>query len=78
MTLNYEQLVASPEQTVRALLDYCDLEWDPGGLDFHRTARHVPTGSEVRRPLYDSAVSHYRPYGQWLTDLRDGIDGNIR
>lgn len=59
---DYETLVADPEPTVKALIDFCELDWDPRCLAFHQLDRPVPTasGRQVRRPMYTSSV------GRWL------------
>ena len=71
----YEQLVADPEVEIRAMLDYCGLQFEPACLDFHRTERAVRTASseQVRQPLYASAVDHWQHYEQWLGPLRRGL-----
>lgn len=49
----YEELLASPEARIRALLDDCGLAFDPACLEFHRAERSVRTASaaQVRQPL---------------------------
>jgi tetratricopeptide (TPR) repeat protein len=67
-TLDYEALVASPEPTVRALLAYLDLPWDPACLAFHTRQEGVATPSalQVRQPLYADAVARWRRYEKEL------------
>lgn len=75
--LDYESLVAEPEQTVRALLDYCGLEFDPACLEFHKTDRAVRTASaaQVRRPLYRDALQRWRHYEAHLQPLQEALSG---
>lgn len=49
----YEELLASPEARISALLDDCGLAFDPACLEFHRAERSVRTASaaQVRQPL---------------------------
>jgi tetratricopeptide (TPR) repeat protein len=60
----YEKLLAEPEVEMRALLEFCGLEWDPSVLRFHETQRNVRTisSAQVREPLRgDTArAPHYR------------------
>ena len=53
----YEALLADPEAQVRRLLAFCDLEYDPACLQFHKTERVVHTASagQVRQPLQKTA-----------------------
>jgi hypothetical protein len=70
--LQYETLVAEPEQEIRRLLDFCNLPFDPACLEFHKTARTVqslPSAAQVRQPMRrDTARSAL--YGDKLDPLR--------
>ncbi|MGB5621721.1 MAG: sulfotransferase, partial [Gammaproteobacteria bacterium] len=74
--LRYETLVAKPEATIRELLAFLDLPWDPACLEFHRHRREVRTASfdQVRRPLYQSSVGRHRGYRRWLTPLIEALE----
>ena len=74
--VEYERLVADPEGTARALLEYCGLDWDPGCLNFHAAPREVRTASlaQVRRPLYRGAVGRARNYEAYLRT----VEGSAR
>ena len=71
LSINYEDLVHSPEQETRKLLDYCGLEWEESCLEFYRTNRPVTTASsrQVRQPLYDSSLQRWRRYEKHLEPL---------
>jgi tetratricopeptide (TPR) repeat protein len=79
LQVQYEDLVADPENQVRRLLDHCGLEWDPRCLEFHRTERQVNTLSlnQVREPLYQSSVGAWRRFAPWLGPLREVIDKGV-
>lgn len=63
--IDYEALVADPKAQIRAVLDFCDLPWDPACLDFHRNTAGVSTASavQVREPLHDRNIGLWRRYG---------------
>jgi len=67
-TLQYEDLVENPERHIRALLEYCDLEFDPACLDFYATDRIVTTSSrdQVRKPIYKGSVQRWKNYEAYL------------
>jgi tetratricopeptide (TPR) repeat protein len=69
--LRYEDMVADPEATSRALVDYCGLEWDPRCLDFTRTERTVKTPSrwQVRQPIYARSVGRWGNYAGHMSGL---------
>lgn len=70
--LEYETLVAEPEPTIRRVLDFCGLPFDPACLDFHNTERTVlstPSAAQVRQPLRRDTARADR-YGNKLDHLR--------
>lgn len=68
-TLDYNDLVTDPEATVRKLLDYCGLEFEPACLAFHANPTSVKTASQeqVRQPLYTSGVGSSQAFADYLS-----------
>jgi tetratricopeptide (TPR) repeat protein len=65
-TVDYEQLVGEPEATVRDLLRFLDLDWEPACLDFKASRNFVRTASvaQVREGIHTRSVGrgdHYFP-----------------
>jgi hypothetical protein len=62
--LRYEDLVAEPESTLRALCRFLDVPWDPVMLAFNRSAdaniQDEPWKAGTRRELNASAVSGWK------------------
>jgi hypothetical protein len=71
----YEQMVDDTESEIRALLDYCGLEFEPQVLEFHKTERAVrtPSSEQVRRPIYRDATEEWRPYERFLDPLKEAL-----
>ncbi|MGN6057199.1 MAG: tetratricopeptide repeat-containing sulfotransferase family protein [Sphingomicrobium sp.] len=71
----YERMVDETETQVRALLDYCGLEFEPGCLEFYKTERAVRTASseQVRRPIYREATEDWRAYEPHLGPLKEAL-----
>lgn len=69
--LSYEALVSEPEKTVRTLLEFCGLPWDPHCMDFHQSKRYVNTASydQVRQPIYQRSVGRWKNYEAHLGEL---------
>ena len=69
--LQYEELVANPEESARKLLGYCELAWDPNCLNFHTTKRVVRTASvqQVKEPIYGSSVGRWKNYRKHIGEL---------
>jgi tetratricopeptide (TPR) repeat protein len=66
--VEYESLVTHTETEVRALLDFCNLPWDPACLRFHETNRRVSSASldQVRSPIYRSSLGRGQLLRPWL------------
>ena len=73
-------MVAAFEPQSRRLIGFLGLEWEPGCLEFHRTARVVTTASawQVRQSLYASSVGRWRRYEAHLSPLLEVLAGRAR
>lgn len=71
----YERMVDDTEAEVRALLDYCGLEFEAGCLEFYKTERAVRTASseQVRQPIYRGATEEWQRYEEHLGPLKDAL-----
>ena len=77
LDVRYEDVVADLESQARRIIAYCGLPWDDRCLSFHETDRPVRTASatQVRQPIYNSAVGRWRVYEQHLGPLLDALGG---
>ncbi|MEO9079277.1 MAG: sulfotransferase [Rhodanobacter sp.] len=68
---SYEDLLADPEASIRRLLAFCDLPFEPACVRFHETTREVssPSAMQVRQPLQHNTARASR-YGALLNPLR--------
>jgi tetratricopeptide (TPR) repeat protein len=75
LDLDYEELVSDQENVTRRLLEFCELEWEEGCLQFYKYDRTVDTASfdQVRQPLYKKSVERWRNYDKYLDELREGL-----
>jgi hypothetical protein len=64
-------VVADLEGAARRIIAHCGLPWDDRCLSFHETNRPVRTASatQVRQPIYKSAVGRWRVYEEFITPL---------
>jgi tetratricopeptide (TPR) repeat protein len=71
----YEDMVADTETQVRALLDYCELAFDPRCLRFFENTRAVRTASseQVRQPIYTDGVAQWKRFEPWLGPLKHAL-----
>jgi hypothetical protein len=71
--VRYEDLVSEPEASVRNLLEYCELPWQPQCLEFYENAQASTTASasQVRQKLYSSSIGKWKHYSQQLEPLKE-------
>ena len=71
----YERMVADTEGEVRRLLAHCGLEFEPACLRFYENDRAVRTASseQVRQPIFQDAVEHWKHYEPWLGPLKAAL-----
>ena len=68
-TLDYDQLVTSPEDEIRRLIDWLDWEWDEIYLKPHLNKRSVSTASNiaVRSPINNKSLGGWKKYRDLLS-----------
>ncbi|MGB5132472.1 MAG: sulfotransferase [Steroidobacteraceae bacterium] len=71
LTVQYEEVVADFESQVRRLLEFCGLPWEEACLRFYESDRPVrtPSSEQVRQPIYDRSVGHWRHFAHHLDEL---------
>ncbi len=75
LNIRYEDVVSEPERMTRMLIGYCELEWEDGCLDFHKTKRRVATASaaQIREPVHQRSVERWRHFEKHLDPLRTAL-----
>jgi tetratricopeptide (TPR) repeat protein len=71
--VDYEEVVAEPENAARSLVAFAGLEWDPACLHPEKNRQAIATASQwqARQPIYRSSVERWRHYEPWLGELRE-------
>ena len=71
----YERMVADTEGEVRALLAHIGLPFEDACLRFWTNDRAVRTASseQVRQPIFDDGVDHWRNFEPWLDPLKAAL-----
>ncbi len=79
--VQYEALVANPEEETRKLIAACGLEWEDACLSFHENKRKVETLSvyQVRQPITKASVELWQRYERDLKPMLDQLreDGHV-
>ena len=75
LDVQYEKVTADLEDQARRIISHCGLPWDERCLSFHETIRPVRTTSatQVRQPIYKSAVGRWRVYQEHLGPLLSAL-----
>ncbi len=78
--VQYEEMVADTDNQIRALLDYCGLEFEEQCLRFYETERAVrtPSSEQVRKPIYTESMEQWRNYEAHLGPLKEALGPEIR
>jgi predicted Zn-dependent protease len=75
LRVQHEDVIDDLEGSVRRILDYCGLDFEPACIDFHKTERRVHTASseQVRRPINREGVDQWKSFEPWLGELRAAL-----
>ena len=73
LRVQHEDVIDDLEGSVRRILDYCGLPFEPACLEFHKTQRSVrtPSSEQVRQPIFRDGLDQWRNFSPWLEPLRD-------
>lgn len=71
----HEDVVDNLEGTVRRMLDFCELDFEPACIEFHKNRRSVRTASseQVRQPLNRDGLQQWKNFEPWLEPLKAAL-----
>jgi tetratricopeptide (TPR) repeat protein len=81
LRVHHEDVVDDLDGSVRRLLEFCGLDFEPQCIEFHKTARSVRTASseQVRQPLNRDGLDQWKNFEPWLGPLKSALgDALIR
>ena len=75
LRVRYEDVVDDLEGSVRRILDYCKLDFEPACIEFHKTERRIHTASseQVRSPINRDGVDRWRRFEPWLEPFKRAL-----
>ena len=78
--VQYEEMVADTEAQIRALLDYCELDFEEQCLRFYETERSIrtPSAEQVRKPIYKEGLEQWRNFEAHLDPLKEALGPEVR
>jgi tetratricopeptide (TPR) repeat protein len=71
LEVDYEALVAHPEEQVRHVIAFSGLDWDPACLRPESNRAAVPTANmwQSRQPIHVGSVGRWKKYEPWIGEL---------
>jgi tetratricopeptide (TPR) repeat protein len=75
LRVQHETVVDDLESSVRRILEFLGLPFEPGCLEFYKTERSVRTASseQVRQPIFREGVDQWRNFEPWLGPLKTAL-----
>ena len=75
-TVHYDNVINNTEETIKELIDYCELPFEKQCLEFYKSSRPVktPSAEQVRQPIYKSGLNYWKNYEKHLNSLKKIID----
>jgi tetratricopeptide (TPR) repeat protein len=75
LRVHHEDVVDDLEGSVRRILNFCGLEFEPQCIEFHKTVRSVRTASseQVRQPIYREGLDQWKHFEAWLEPLKQAL-----
>jgi len=75
-TVHYDNVINDTENTIKELIQYCELPFENECLEFYKSSRPVktPSAEQVRQPIYKSGLNYWKNFEEHLQPLKKIID----
>jgi hypothetical protein len=75
LRVQHEDVVNNLEGSVRRMLDFLNLPFEPACLEFYKTPRRIRTISsdQVRQPIHRDGLESWRRFEPWLGPLKAAL-----
>jgi tetratricopeptide (TPR) repeat protein len=73
----YENIVKNSEEEIKNLIKFCNLEWDPDCLNFHKKVKtpiQTVSVAQARKPIYKTSVNSNSGFTSYLSELYNILD----
>jgi hypothetical protein len=77
--VQYEDVVEDLPSQVQRVLDYCELPFEEGCLNYWATDRAVktPSSEQVRKPIFKSGVENWQQFEHQLDALKSALGNTL-
>jgi tetratricopeptide (TPR) repeat protein len=75
LRVQHEEVVDDLETSVRRILEFCELDFEPACVEFHKTERRIHTASseQVRQPINREGIDQWRNFEPWLGPFKAAL-----
>jgi tetratricopeptide (TPR) repeat protein len=75
LRIHHEDVVEDLAGSVRRILDFCGLDFEPQCIEFHKTERSVRTASseQVRQAIFREGLDQWKHFEPWLQPLKNAL-----
>ena len=79
LRVQHEDVIDDLEGSVRRILDYCGLPFEPACSEFHKNKRSVrtPSSEQVRQPIFRDGLDQWKNYAPYLGRLREVLGPDL-
>ena len=80
LRIHYEGVVSNLEIQTNKILDYCGLSFEHSCLEFYNSKRaiHTPSAEQVRQPIYQKELEHWKYFEKHLQPLKDIFSARLK
>ena len=70
LEIDYELLTENPENEIRKIINYLELDWEESCLQPHKNKRHVITASnqQVKKSIYSGSSNYWKRFAPYLEE----------
>jgi tetratricopeptide (TPR) repeat protein len=75
LRVQHEDVIDDLDASVRRILAFCGLPFEPACVAFHENRRNVrtPSSQQVRRPIFRDGLDQWKAYEAWLDPLKHAL-----
>ncbi len=71
--MHYNELINNPENEIKKMLNYCQLDWDANCLKHEKNTKTIKTASssQARKPINKSGLKTFEPFKNYLSEISE-------
>ena len=71
LNIKYENLISKPNEKIKELINFCELNWEDQCLNFYKNNNPIKTLSvnQANKPIYKDSIDKYKNFEKDLDIL---------